>query len=250
LQRFHPTFLALLSLLLGTACSISVEPKIKRSAANQSPLSKPSQETGVTVSGAGDSSNSKDKTNTGQPAPVEKLCDASAVGVTIQPGYEAFPGLADRGESEQVSNTTEEGCVSLCNNAARITAGYSQCTYRCTFGSVSLLIAGATSGSCSSTIASAKGAAGVNTGSGATSGSVQLASCEVRTRFGVFDGDFIGGNSDLNNAAPRDVCSSSCSRLIATAMERAGGSGCSYSCLWNASNLVTPFSSLSSCRAP
>lgn len=167
LQRYSSTLLALFSLLLSTACSVSVEPKVRKSAVNQSPLSKPSQGTGVTVSGAGDSSNSKNKTNTEQPAPVKKLCDASAVGVTIQPGYEAFPGLADRGESEQVSNTTEEGCVSLCNSAAKITAGYSQCTYRCTFDSVSLLNAGAMSGTCSSTIASAKGVSGVNVGSGA-----------------------------------------------------------------------------------
>ena len=165
MQRFHHTFFALLSLLLSTACSVTVEPKVKKSAVNQSPLSKPPQGTDVMVSGGGGSSSSKGKPDQAQPAPVTKLCDASAVGVTVHPGFEAFPGLADRGESEQVSNTTEEGCVSLCNSVAKITAGYSQCTYRCTFDSVSLLNAGASSGTCSSTIASAKGVSGVNTGS-------------------------------------------------------------------------------------
>jgi hypothetical protein len=167
LQRFHPTFLALFSLFLSTACSLTMEPEVKRSVTQPRPLSNPSQGTDVAVNGDGGSSSSKGKPDQGQPAPVTKLCDASAVGVTVHPGFEAFPGLADRGGSELVSNTTEEGCVSLCNSVAKVTAGYSQCTYRCTFDSVSLLNAGSTAGTCSSTIASAKGVAEVNTGSGA-----------------------------------------------------------------------------------
>lgn|GEM_PF-1038234 len=248
MKNFNLIILALLALASSTACS-EVQPKRTNSSAVKNPREQSSNE--AVVRGSGSPSAANSSASTIQPTitpttPTKKMCDASALGIKVAPGFESLPGLADRVERSQLLSTTEEGCVSLCNSMAQVTVGSTQCTYKCNFGSNSILKPEAQNGTCLGTIASAQPSAAVSVGGGAPAGS-QLADCKIKTRFGVFDGDFIGGQSLSLQSSPREVCASTCTDYVRVAIERASGSGCSYSCSWNNADIITAHSSLSRC---
>jgi len=248
LKNLYLIILSLLPLAWGTACS-EVQPGKQSSSSAKTPgqpSSKGSAVIGGGTIGSGGAIAPSTQPSISQPIPAKKMCDVSVLGIKVEPGFESLPGLADRVESSQLLNTTEEGCVSACNSLAQITVGSTQCTYKCNFGSGSLLKPEAQSGTCSGTIASAQALPGGSVGGGAPAG-LQLADCKIRTRFGVFEGDFIGGQSLSQQSSTRAVCASTCNDYVRVAIERAGGSGCSYSCSWNDSDIIAPHSSLSRC---
>lgn len=252
LKKLNLIIWSLLPLAWGTACS-EVQPRKQSSSSSKTPGDQSSRG-GVVIGsgtiGSAGASASSTQPSIPQPIPTKKMCDVSVLGIKIEPGFESLPGLADRVESSQLLNTTEEGCVSACNSLAQKTVDSTQCTYKCNFGSSSLLKSEAQSGTCSGTIASAQASPGVSVGGGAPPAGFQLADCKIRTRFGVFEGDFIGGQSLSLQASSREVCASKCSDYVKVAIERAGGSGCSYSCSWNDSDIIAAHSSLSRCPSP
>jgi hypothetical protein len=187
---------------------------------------------------------------TGAPTDDSQFCSILVDATRIEPGFEAFPGLADKFGTSTFEKLTGERCAARCNTLAEPSVGFTRCNYRCDFGSQSLLTASAKAGTCSGVIASAPPAGQSPSGGSGTNPLTSLGSCTVKTAYGVFDGRFIGSNNFSGSTESRENCRSVCAQKLSLAKANSNGSGCSFSCDWKSEQLVVPYSNLNVCSTP